>query len=431
MEQSLKAVVNLHRSLIAASVVALVLGLTTGGAGPEEVLRVRAEELLAVDFEEYEAFVSRQAAGHISMLPGQADIFEAALADRGVRLSTAGSFLISDLFDPVGISTAVRIQNSNFKEQGVVSLTDLSELASAFEASGDAKLLAPDPVSLAEEIQQVMTLGRDGDDLREVTGVRRASPPPVLQMPFVDDGTEAAYSVSYREHVGGPEATQQITLSAETKAHPVPGTSLVDWLRQQPRLGDDLFSASADAVTLLPSNDLSVLSRSVPLSQLPALLDEKAAARRSRLSSVKVLGIDLPGSLLFTAFPIVVGVLGYYVVQHLAHVRSLVAAGKDRGPIDACGWLPVVMRTRLPLDRSGRRSVEFWRLEAVAGLVLLPAAALGAMLVNAILQSDNGWTVGVLVAGIICAIVNGVLAVRSVAELRADRPPKGVITVSS
>ena len=70
-------------------------------------------------------------------------------------------------------------------------------------------------------------------------------------------------------------------------------------------------------------------------------------------------------------------------------------------------------------------------MEAVAGLVLLPAAALGAMLVNAILQSDNGWTVGVLVAGIICAIVNGVLAVRSVAELRADRPPKGVITVSS
>ena len=241
MEQSLKAVVNLHRSLIAASVVAFVLGLTTGGAGPEEVLRVRAEELLAVDFKEYETFVSRQAAGHVAMLPGQADIFEAALADRGVRLSTAGSFLMSDLFDPVGVSTVVRIQNSVFEDQGQSSLTDLSETASAF---GDAELFVPDPVSLAEGIKQVIALGREEDDPREVTGVRRAAPPPVLQMPFVGDGTKAVYSFSYREHVGGPDATQQITLSAETKAHPVPGTSLIDWLRQQPRLGDGLFSAS-------------------------------------------------------------------------------------------------------------------------------------------------------------------------------------------
>lgn len=403
MIENLKTIVTLHRSLLAVSLTAAVIGFTAEGAGPELELAKRCENLRDFPFINYQRFARGEAETAAPALrAAKFDRFVAELTEEGVSFAPEDrADPRSTLFPLLGVARP-SFENSELANPGELSPEALEDAVDREARRGDLSLVFPDPVTLARNFFDTLDIDQPGVRISSISSARIVgggpSDGPISFLGEKEINVFYEFGVRYDE---GGEITpsKPFKIDTTTVQKRVRDTSVQAWLAGEENLdldADTLTFRGGDAVVLSAQRDLPavedrIVDRSARLRDLPKSLRDRAESRLATSDGIKVLGIEVAGPLPFLAFPIAITGLIYYSWMHLILLaRQATEVENFEDLSETTAWLPVMSRLgerespAVEAVLNGKLKVYgpygWWTLEAVGGFLLVPVGAVGALL---------------------------------------------------
>lgn len=419
VEDALKSTRNLHRLIMAVSLVTLVFAFSLSLPSEQTDQRATLDDLIKADFMAYDAFVADKVDNFRleTLVPIGADVSE-QLENSGhlvFNLEDIGEALAAPLH--VGKLLIPELALSEMTNSTLNALDSLNGLS----LSSDVQVIVPDTEGVTNEIEAFLneneTTGRRIDEI-------------VLS---IDDFTFAGESFlpdsattigMYFELVetvrtaGAPVFSANFPARIET----LPKTSFIDWLENSKELShvvtiDDGYIFFAPQLKDAPTG-----FREEKIGLLHQRLSTEIAAAGPERRSATMLGAQIPGLLVVIASPLVLIVLTYYFNNHTRHLRRLVKSNVVA--FQNFAWMPLsiswLIEIRNPTSKTRRFLLRGWHLEALFSVIALPQLALVLLFWKLTLFGQIGlWAIAALAIGSIGTVGFSVSSVRNIGRIRS------------
>ena len=368
-EDALKSTRNLHRLILAVSLVTLIFALSLKIEETKQIHKAAVDALLQTNFLAYETWLSAK------LQP----VIAESLGPRTVRVEAALKELLVFKLDEI-----LRVLNNPVHVGKLLTddtvLTDLAEATlaqlenlNAFSLERDVQIAVPDVEPLVPKILSFFdaheTTGRRIEEA-DVTTV--ASDLTVTSFVNLDRLTaDLSFKLVDSVRVAGSPTFQG---SFDAIMRDVPGTSFLSWLAEAD-LGSHIEIADGQVIFAPALSDAPNGTRQEKLGTLSQRLAQDIASAGPEERTATILGTQVPGLLVVLAAPLTLMALTFYFVNHSAHVSRLAEQHADE--IRDFAWLPITMTDwRIP---GLARSIPGHRVELLVSAALLPLAALVAL----------------------------------------------------
>lgn len=371
IEDALKSTRNLHRLILAVSLVTLVFSLSLRPPDQQRKQKAIIDALIDIDFSSYDVWLKPKLDEAI------ASWLEPA-TEPVVKSLESGNypvFLREDIVDalrtPAHIGKLL-IEELILKDVSTASLTQLNAL-NGFALAANVQITVPRVEGVVTELTAFLE-DNPGAGKRIANAQVTISPYDSVGESFLPGKTVTG--TLYFELVDavavGSAPVFQVTFDADIIE--IPHTSFLAWLEQaelspivEIRAEKVIFAGSlAEAPRGFFQEKLGTLSL--------RLADEiKSAGPEKRTASI--LGTQVPGLLIVLAAPLTLMALMYYLVSHTAHLARL--ARRHSSEMAGFAWLPITM-TEWPIPGT-TRYIRGNIFELLMSLAVLPIVSLTVM----------------------------------------------------
>ena len=373
IEDALKSTRNLHRLILAVSLVTLVFSLSLNSEETKRAQKAAIDALRQVNFLAYETWLSAKLQLRIDEALGPAIApIESAL--EGVDLVLLLDEISKVLREPahVGRLLTEDLVLSNASAATLSQFEALNDL----QLARDVQITVPDLAPLVPKLLDFFeTRGTTVWRIENAMVTTEFSESIGTSFVPLDRLTAMLYFelVDSASVAGAPVFQGRF----DTTVVEVPDTSFLSWLAEA-ELGSavDIVDGRVKFAPLLSGASYSF--REEKLGTLSLRLAEEIAAAGPEKHTATILGTQVPGLLVVLAAPLTLMVLTYYFVSHTTHVSRLVE--RHAKEIRGFAWLPIaISHWRVP---GLARPIPGHRIELLASAGLLPLAALSALYVK-------------------------------------------------
>lgn len=374
IEDALKSTRNLHRLILAVSLVTLVFSLSLGGSEDQRAQKMVIDKLIDTNFAAYQTWLDDKVEAAIAQhLPPAVQPLKASLSDNDVlvfnldRLTDAlsrpahvGQVLVDQLvLSNLSAATLTQLDALNGLSLGhnvQITVPRLSEL------QGELLLFFEDNPDAGKRIDEIRV------DINEFDFTAQSFYP----------GETITTMLYFELHDAVTVASAPVFQAYfDSDIVELPNTSFMTWL-QETELGPAI-DVRDDHMVFAPSlNPLPRGFEEEPLGRLSLRLVDEILKAGPEARKATILGTEVPGLLIVLAAPLTLMALVYYFVSHTTHIARLVETQADE--MLGFAWLPITM---------GQWQVPWtnWRIpghkaELLFSLVLLPVGALLALYIK-------------------------------------------------
>lgn len=370
IEDALKSARNLHRLIIAVSLITLVFSLSLNL--PTDTIRLKAaiDRLIETDFRAYETFLRRKIDAYAEQnLSPIADSVNKDLEALGLRV-----FQLRHIGEALGKPLHVGkllMEELVLNDLSAASLNKLDAL-NVLDLDRDVQVLKPRTEELMEVLESF--LKENVYSTKRVESVRAeilGSPSTAQSFLPGDTAMAGLYFELLENFVAGGAPVFNATFIADIET--LPGTAFLNWIESDLK-GNDAVAVDNGAITFLPKlTDIPKGYREENLGTLSLRLADEIKSKGPENLSATILGTEVPGLLIVLASPTILLFLSYYFMQHTAHLRDLVT--DDVTAFRQFAWLPLALRATGGTGADPPVS-QAWGLETLATAIILPVLAL-------------------------------------------------------
>ena len=388
IEDALKSTRNLHRLILAVSLVTLVFSFSLRVSESERLQKAVVDELIDTDFTRYSDWLEPK--------------LDAAISE---YLRPAVQPLDDSLRDDVLAFNFQHITDALIQPAHVGQiLVDQLVLANMSAASLSA-LDALNGLSLERNVQiSVPQLGEIEDELRVFfernSGFGKRIDSVLVTINDFDYDTDSFHpgdtitTTLYFELRDAVAVAGSPVFQAyfESKLIELPNTSFLAWLRETNNVG--AIAVRDNRLLFAPSlNDLPRGFREEALGSLSLRLANDIQRAGPEARSATILGTEVPGLLIVLAAPLTLMALTYYFVSHAAHIARVAEHRAEE--IVGFAWLPLTMTDWR--FRGIERRIPGYVVELVFSLVFLPVLSLATLFLKLYQFGGVSLATGVLI----------------------------------
>ena len=357
IEDALKATRNLHRLIIAVSLITLVFAFSLR-APIEKIEQLKAiESLLKFQFTEYDKFAKEQIAKAANTyLAPISSLMEVELGKGGHLVFQLHH--IAEAFGRPIHAGRIIAEDTILKMPSNASLNQFNALT-AVGFDQDIQLLVPETNKLTSKIHDFLRAnpkaGMRIDNIQ--LNVESASDTGATFVPAIAVRAGIYFELVEEVRTAGAPV---FSASFNCRIVSLPSTSFKNWLQDR----DDarrLIGESRDGIRWLPGlRDLPTGFTEKKLGLIASGLTEDIKQAGPERRNISLLGATVPGILFVYASPLVLLALTYYFFNHIGHLQELAYANRDE--FKAFAWMPLALGVR-------------WVWELAASGVVLPGGA--------------------------------------------------------
>lgn len=373
IEDALKSARNLHRLIIAVSLITLVFSLSLNLPPDKIRLKEAIDRLIDTDFLEYDTFVQDKvnvyAAQNLTPIAQKANESLEALNLQIFHLHHIGEALGTPLH--VGKILTKELVFADITAASLVQLDAMNGL----DLGRDIQVLKPKTQDLMEALEPHLLENGQGTKRLETLRVGIDEFDFTAQS-FVP-GSTAMAGMYFELHEGVLHAAAPtFNASFNTEVETLPDTSFLYWVKNVLK-SSDVVAVENNRLVFLPElTNIPRGFREEKLGTLSLRLADEIKSTGPEELSATILGTEVPGLLIVIASPTILFFLSYYFMQHTAHLRGLVI--DDLNAFRHFAWLPLALG-RVQTIQSGKSHTGFqqaWQVETVATSIILPVLAL-------------------------------------------------------
>lgn len=372
IEDALKSTRNLHRLIVAVSLITLVFSLSLNLPRDKIALKEAIDRLIETDFLAYDQFVQEKVGqfAQANLRPIGQHVNERL--DAGGRRIFQLRHIGEVLAEPLHIGKLL-IDELVLKDVAAASLTQLDAL-NGLDLGRNVQVLKPQAADLVELIEAFLNQHDQGTKRVESVRAGIGDFDFTAQSFLPDDTATPALYFELRDSVlsgGAPVFNESFGADIETLSE----TSFLYWVQQTFKRDDPIAVQGRKLVFLPELSEIPTGLREEKLGALSLRLDDEIKSRGPENLSATILGTQVPGLLIVLASPTVLLFLSYYLMQHTSHLRDLPT--DDMQAFRQFAWLPLALPGgRQATQENAMRMPSPWALETVATIIILPVVSL-------------------------------------------------------
>ena len=413
IEDALKSTRNLHRLIIAVSLITIVFSLSLQIDPQRQQRKDAIDTLLEQDFLAYEAWLARKVQSAVDkVLPEAVAPVRSVLEDDRILV-----FQTDDIADaltkPIHVGKLLT-RDLVVSDLPAATLADLDRL-DVLEVSRDVQITIPELKPLAPALKAFFEAHPDaGKRVSEVQVTSSVSDLNVTGESFVT-GDSLSGGLYF-------ELVDAVTFSGapvfqgmfDARVVEVPDTAFTTWLKTLNL--PNIVRVDGEQIVFLPSlGELPRGFREEKLGVLSARLAAEIAASGPEQQTATILGTEVPGLLVVYAAPLVLMALVYYFMWHVFHLLKL--APSHAKEIGDFAWLPITMPSiRFP---KTDQNVPLFLIEYLFSSLALPVFAI-AVLYAKITEfgAISAFTISLLAVSVAWIAVHSGIGLRRIQRLR-------------
>lgn len=358
MEDALHVTRNLHRLIIATSLVTLIFSLSLKFPEQYRERQETIDQFLRFDFSQYDRFVSSRSAEASS--PWLKPVVSAVRA--GVESKNYPVFGLSDIWatleKPLVLGQA-KISETKLTTPAEMTLRQFDALTELYPLTND--VLVAVPVSdglLTNLIEFLSEKARPG---MRVQSVNLQTSDSFLAKEPPAEGEIIMLLLSFELMASGGPPSPYFQATFDATVHRVENTSFRYWLSQKPSAGKFVTSNEGQIKWFPALDNISREMIDRRLGDVNGALNDEIRKNSPESKTVSLLGMEIPGLLLVYAAPLVLLSLSYYFFFHVTHLCRFAARHKQA--CERFAWLPLSLEME-------------WAWESLFSLGMLPLLSL-------------------------------------------------------
>jgi hypothetical protein len=361
MEDALQVTRNLHRLIIATSLVTIVFSLSLRFPEKFRERQETIDQFLRFDFSQYDRFVTARAAEASGLwLKPVVSTLRA-----GVETNNYPVFGLADIWaaleKPVLLGQA-KIAETKLTTPAELTLRQFDALAELYPLTNDVLVPVFVPENLVTNLQEFLAeKARPGMRVQSVN-LQTSESYSATEPPGEGETIKMLLSFELMPNGGPPSPYFQGVFDAHVRRGE--NTSFLYWLSQNPET-PKFVTLQAGRLKWLPA--LDNISREMidrRLGDVSGALNDEIRKSSPENKSVSLLGAEIPGLLLVYATPLILLALSYYFLFHLTHLCRF--AARHKMDCERFAWLPLSLETG-------------WVWESLFSLGILPLLALSVL----------------------------------------------------
>ena len=348
VEDALKSARNIHRFILAVSLVSLVFALSIELPANLTDLRKRIAELKEIPFDDYETFALKAAKEFSSKkLSSDASDLEKYFESSGLMI-----FELSKLSD--ALQTPVHIgriltKSIVFVDVDGATLESMDAVSSVLDIKKNTNFVRIDVNDLIKELDQFFA-SNPCNGCR-IDGVRMEIENYDFDIDsFFPGNTSPIVSVYFELRKTGINVGAPVfNASFRSTTIDVPNSSWIKWF-QKLKVSDKVVKISKNGkMAWLPGMDNPPKGyRQKKIGLLLSDVEESLKERSPSSQTVSILGTNVPGILVVYATPLILLALLFYFFNHISQLKTL--ARNHRDFFESFAWFPVLVNKTWPFE---------------------------------------------------------------------------------
>lgn len=361
IEDSLKTTRNLHRLIVSVSAASIVFAMSLSVSDIKYEQWLDLKVLHSLSFKGYDEFAQEALASYAreTLQP---------LSKQAISGLDKNLFRDEDLSKIAAAIETPLVNNMTWVEGGFAgkwpeepTLTQCLQFGRSPRALADIRVLVPRIEGVSGRMNDLFRSARLGQQ-NSIERVGLGPRDGALDFPEVPPGESCGVSIyfSLASDVADSE-NLSIELTGElADSFMIPNTSFISWLERHEG-ARRLYRIEDGNLYWLPGlRDLSEDTRAEKVVTLTDQYSQELERGGPQQKSISVLGIEVPGILFTYSGPLVLLVLLYYFLNHLAHLKALAGGGDEL--FRQFAWMPLALG-------------KGWWWEALGTCVALPVGS--------------------------------------------------------
>jgi len=381
LKDALDVTRNLHRLIIATSLVTVVFSLSLRFPDKTRVQRETINEFLHANIGQYDRFITAQAADASNRwLKTVAEEIRRGLEATNYLVYGVGD--IADAFEKPILLGQFKVSETRLDTPGDLTLKQLDVFSDNYQLADDVRVVVPETTNVLAQIHEFLATRAKTRARVQTVNLQTSDTYLATEAPVGGERIKMRLSFELMPNGGPPSPWFQEVFDATVKR--IPDTSFRHWLRQRPEFAG-IAVVDTNGLKWLPKlEELPNEIRDRRLGDVFGSLNDELKKGSPENKSVSLLGTEIPGLLQEYAAPLILLSLSYYFLFHLTHLCRF--ASRHKSDCEQFAWLP------LSLEMG-------WVWEALFSLGVLPLLSL--IVLNAQLWRFHflEWGPGVLTLG--------------------------------